>query len=529
MMKKRMLLLILALFLLFAWGTPAYATGSMMGVQINNLVSYALDLNRIYQGGEYAVRLNIGENLSFQGKLHQGLPHDILMQCVERALTEEGLTRDSIIETNKMVAELTAKMKNPNDFWEKADFYAEALGIKHYTDTVKEMTASTMGEDQGIYEGLSARERQFILESLRNQSDGSFEKWKQDLINPGKVAKDKLENAAIKSAETALSTNVIGKVYKTLVGLGKVFVGSVEREDSFEKLEDEAMRRHLVVEAFYKRAGSYVKEYLDSYGHWQLRIEPSTITGGKLETMGKLNFDWNNIDGSFSTFYTINPIKITWTAEALLEKTDSEQNPNGIYTGSIKLVGEYDTSTLKSHLIPLVQKFEQYSLAQNMSMYDETKMNAFERSKPSVKQTWFVDQCQIEIIGLMESGSASVQLPELVLEKNITMDYELSGSYQQNMYGYTYTTTGYDELCTPEHITKTTGFDLPDTYNGEIMNWVVLNPLEYTTQGGAGAYAINDTYPAEWDENGYSYASAFIIRTPFDLFTGYKRFDISKE
>lgn len=108
------------------------------------------------------------------------------------------------------------------------------------------------------------------------------------------------------------------------------------------------------------------------------------------------------------------------------------------------------------------------------------------------------------------------------------MDYELSGSSDMQAYGYNYTSTGYDELCTPEHITTAISLDLPETYRGEVMDWVVLNELYSTHQCGAGLYRIDEVWPAGTDENGESWTYAFIIRAPFEGWTGYKRIEITK-
>ena len=124
-------------------------------------------------------------------------------------------------------------------------------------------------------------------------------------------------------AEEALSTNVIGKGYKVLSGVWKAMRRNIEQEKSLDALKESVMKRQLLVEAFYKRAGTLVKDYLKDHGQWQLRVDGSRQKNAKVEQMTKLNFDYANLDGSFSTFYTIQPIKLTCAFRGVVGNGDN--------------------------------------------------------------------------------------------------------------------------------------------------------------------------------------------------------------
>lgn len=511
---KRTLSLLLALALLPLWNiVPAQAAEdgkSVMGVQVGGLVSYGIDRSRIYQGGKYDATIKIGENLSFTGTLSEGLSDEMLQKCIDDALAAEHLTKKDIIETNKMVAELTAKMKNPQDFWAELDFYSEMLGWKQYTDTIKHMVGSATKPGEGVYKSLTAQEKQFVQEQLGKTMGESFDAWKAGLTGQAAdKAMDKLNPDSFLG--TAVGTaKIADKAYKVLSGVWKAMQRNIEQEKSLDALKESAMKRKLLVEAFYKRAGTLVKNYLKDYGQWEIRIDGSRQKGAKVEQMTKLNFDVNDTGGNFSTFYAIQPIKLTWRADAYFLKDDHSENPNGTYTGRIQVTGEYDTATLKEHIIPMIKSLygpEIYYDSYGTSIKPQT----FERSKPSVKQTWRVDQCQIEILGLSENGAASIQLPNLVEEKSISMDYEVSCGF--TMQGHAYITK--HELCTPEHATVPVE-KLPDIYRGEVMNWVAINK------------AVSTNIVADYEPDDGIWGDQFIIRAPFEGFTGYKRLEITK-
>lgn len=501
---------LVCVLLLPLWGfTSAAADGqTSMGVQ-TGLESYAIDLERIYQGGRYEAVIRIGENMSFSGTLTEGLTHEQLWLCIDRALADEHLTRQDIIETNKMVDKLLDELE-PSTFWERVEFITDAIGVQHYADTVKHMSASS-GLD-GELEGLTALEKQYVQEQLGKQMGESYDKWREGLI-PGKV-KDKV-------VEKALGAMSVGaKAVKIAVGVWKLAEAGLEEDKELSELRERALARQTAVEIFYKRAGNYVREYLDEYGQWELRFDGSKLSGSAYETMTRLNFDANDTRGVFSTFYTIQPIKLTWTADAYFLKDDHSPNPNGTYTGRISITGEYDASELKKHIAPLIFKFEQYSLAMNYSMYNEEQMQALERATPDIRQTWFIDNCQIEILGLAENGAATVELPPLVENTNITMDYELSGGYS----AAGSSAVGVDQVCTPERAAAPIR-QLPEQVNGEVMNWVCLIPLSVTV---SDPYSGSHTYSAEEMAGVGDLDTAFVIRSPFADWTGFKRIEISK-
>lgn len=523
---KRILSLLLALMPLPLWNAvPAQAAmDSVMGVNMGGLISYGIDRGRVYQGGKYDAAIKIGENLSFTGTLSEGLSDEMLQKCIDDALAAEHLTKKDVIETNKMVAELLSKMKSPRDFWAELDFYSEMLGYKQYTDTVKHMVGSATKPGEGVYKGLTAQEKQFVQEQLGKTMDESFDAWKADLTDVGGKIKDKITPNPVAMAEEALSTNVIGKGYKVLSGVWKAMRRNIEQEKSLDALKESVMKRQLLVEAFYKRAGTLVKDYLKDHGQWQLRVDGSRQKNAKVEQMTKLNFDYANLDGSFSTFYTIQPIKLTWSADAFFIKDDHSENPNGTYTGRMQITGEYDVSTLQSHITSIVDKFEQYSLTWNDAVFLNAKITVNQKSQPSVKQTWRVDQCQIEILGLSENGAATIQLPNLVAEKHITMDYMLSASHSYTApYVGTSTATSYDQVCTPEHAEKSIQA-LPETWRGEVMDFVCLIPLEMVTVNRFGTTVESAENLAAVDD----LDTAFVIRAPFEGWTGYKRIEITK-
>ena len=518
-MKKRLkrgLCAIVLLSLLCTSAAPAHAasgtdqTKSAYGIEVG-LISYGVDLNRIYQGSNYDVTLFIGNKsnggIEFKGSLGENLPNEKLWECIDKALGDEHMTRQQLIETNKMIAKMLQRINQPQEsFYEELDMVAQVLGVSEPVNLLKQIAADT---GSGM-DGLSAMERQYVKDQLSKQSVSSFTNVKDYLA--GKAAdevKEKVTDAMKKAGETisemafagggkafGASVGVIGKVYEAVALTYKLVDYQNKNHKEIMALKQAAMAKQLQVESFYAKANKYVMEYLDNYPKWQLRIDES---GTKQYT------DLSFVRQNGSEFYNIPGMEITWSAYALLDKVQTSAEPNGEYRGILRISASYNTVPITDQLDRLTDAFQKAEGGYANVSGGNYVVNS--RSAPVLKQEWVSENCAITISGLSQkSGTIILDLPSAMEQKiSFSLDYE-----KENFNTHDISRQAMNvlyEACTPENATVPVA-NIPAEQYPVWYNWIGMYIPGVWSQP-------TEKLVLEWGYNG----KPFFLDKPFGIWT----------
>ena len=480
---KRAIGCVLLMSLCLTSALPAYAvsdTGqrkSAYGIEMG-LINYGVDLNRIYQGSNYAVTLSVGDQakggIEFKGSLGENLPNDKLWECIDKALGDEHMTRPQLFESNKMIAKLLQMIHQPQEsFFEELDKLAEVLDISKPINLLKQIAADT---GAGL-NGLSAMERRYVKDQLSKQAVSSFTNVKDLLAKQaadkvkGQV-KDTLKKAGETVSEMAFegggkafgaATGVISKMYEAAALTYKLVDYQNKNYKEVMALKQAAMAKQLQVESFYARANKYVLEYLDNYPMWQLRMNES---GTKQLT----DLEFTNKQGT--VIYAIPKAEVIWSAYLQMDKDRADTDPNGSYTGTMKISAAYNSNTITSNVMPLADIVMQKGRGGGAW---SLKSNA----PPVLRQEWTAENCQIEIRGLSGRGDAILlDLPrELKSKVSYDLDYYIICSTDVEGANRAFGRQGAEqsdlylvwELCTPEHavmpVTDFPAEDFPAWHN----------------------------------------------------------------
>lgn len=481
---KRVMCFVLLVSLCLTSAMPAYAvsdTGqgkSAYGIEMG-LINYGVDLNRIYQGSNYAVTLFVGDKsnggIEFKGSLGENLPNDKLWECIDKALGDEHMTRPQLFETNRMIAKMLQKINQPQEsFYEELDMLAEVLDISKPINLLKRIAADT---GAGM-NGLSAIERQYVKDQLSKQSVSSFTNVKDLLAKQAAdKVKEQVKDALKKAGETVsemafegsgkafgVATGVISKVYEAVALTYKLVDYQNKNYKEVMALKKAAMAKQLQVESFYARANRYVMEYLDNYPMWQLRMNESG-------TKQFADLEFTNKQGT--VIYTIPGAEVTWSAYIQMSKDRADTDPNGSYTGTVKISASYDPNTITSNVMPLAD------IVMSKGKGSGTAWSLKTNAPPVLRQEWMAENCQIEISGLSGKGGAIIlDLPrEMKSNVNYNLDYFIICSTDVEGANQAFGKSGADksalymvwEVCTPEHaampVTDFPAEDFPAWHN----------------------------------------------------------------
>lgn len=459
---KRAMCFLLLVSLCLTSVMPAYAvsdTGqrkSAYGIEMG-LINYGVDLNRIYQGSNYDVTLFVGDKsnggIEFKGSLGENLPNDKLWECIDKALGDEHMTRPQLFETNKMIARLLQKINQPQEsFYEELDMLAEVLDISKPINLLKQIAADT---GAGM-NGLSSIERQYVKDQLSKQAVSSFTNVKDLLAKQAAdKVKEQVKDALKKAGETVsemafegggkafgAATGVIGKVYEAMALTYKLVDYQNKNYKEVMALKQAAMAKQLQVDSFYARANRYVMEYLDNYPMWKISINESNISQYT---------DLSFVQQSGTEFYNIPGMKVTWSAYAMLDKTQVSAEPNGEYSGLLRITASYDTVPITDQLDQITDAFQ--NAEGGYASVAGGNYIVSSRSAPILKQEWIAEDCTITVRGLStKGGSIILDLPpDMKQNISFSLDYEkenfnthaISGRAMNVLY----------EACTPERAT----------------------------------------------------------------------------